>query len=238
MNINAAPKNHLLSGLPADEWSQLSKFCESVDLPLGRVLFDVGGPLDYLYFPAAGMISTVTAFRDGAHAESATTGREGVVSVGALLGDRQAAFRNVVQVPGTAVRMSRRVIDNGGLALPHFSRLVQAYLRTFAIQVMQSVACNGTHKVDQRCARWLLMCHDRVAGNEFEITQEFLGEMLGVSRTAVGTTTRRFARAGLFAFRRGRITITDRAALRAAACECYGRVRGEYDRLLPGAFMH
>jgi len=235
--LAALPTNRLLAGLSKVEWSQLRSLCERVDLELGQLLFDEGGPLDYLYFPQTGVISTVTTFEDGTHAESATTGCEGVVSVATLLGDRQASFRNIVQIPGSAIRIPARAVRNGGLELPQLSRGLQAYTRVFTSQVMQSVACNSKHNVKQRCARWLLMCHDRVEGDELEITQEFLGDMLGVSRTAVGSVTRRFARAGWFSYRRGRITIRDRAALRHAACECYERVRQEYDRLLPGSFF-
>ena len=183
------------------------------------------------------VVSTVTSFEDGSHAESAATGSEGVVSVGTLLGDRQAVFRNIVQIPGSAIRIPARAVHNGGLELPQLSRELRAYTRVFVIQVLQSVACNSKHNVRQRCARWLLMCHDRVESDEFEITQEFLGEMLGVSRTAVGAAIRRFAEAGWFSYRRGRVAIRDRNALKRAACECYGRVKGEYDRLLPGSFF-
>ena len=231
------PRNRLLSGLPTVEWSELRSHCESVDLPLGRLLFDEGSSIEHLYFPQSGIISTVATFEDGTHAESATTGCEGVVSVEALLGDGQAAFRNVVQIPGSAIRIAARVVRRDDLDLPQLSRELHAYTRAFVIQVMQSVACNSKHNLRQRCARWLLMCHDRVEGDGFEITQEFLADMLGVSRTAVGAVTRRFADAGWFSYRRGRVTITDRPALRHAACECYGRVRGEYDRLLPGSFF-
>ena len=235
--FEAIPKNRLLADLPKVEWSQLRPISEGVDLPLGKLLLDEGNAVDYLYFPQTGVISTVTTFEDGTHAESATTGCEGVASIGTLLGDRHAAFRNVVQIPGYAIRIPARAIRGGGLDLPALSRGLQAYTRVFVIQVMQSVACNSKHNVKQRCARWLLTCHDRVEGDEFAITQEFLADTLGVSRTAVGVVTRRFTRAGWFSHRRGRVTIKDRHALRQAACECYGRVRGEYDRLLPGSFF-
>jgi len=237
--FDAAPTNRLLAGLPKTEWFQLRALSESVDLRLGQLLYGEGSALDYLYFPQIGVISTVTTFADGSHAESAATGCEGVINVGTLLGERQAAFRDVVQIPGSAIRIPARVIRNGSLELPQFSRGLQAYARIFVTQVLQSVACNSKHSVRQRCARWLLMCHDRVEGDELEITQEFLADMLGVSRTAVGATIRRFARAGWFSYRRGRLTIKNRDALRQTACECYDRVRREYDRQLPGAFfMH
>jgi oxalate decarboxylase/phosphoglucose isomerase-like protein (cupin superfamily)/CRP-like cAMP-binding protein len=231
------PKNRLLAGLPKVEWSRLRALCESVDLESGQLLFEEGSPLDHLYFPQTGVISTMTTFEDGTHSESTATGCEGVVNVATLIGDRQAAFRNVVQIPGSAIRVPARAVRSGGLDLPQLAHGLRAYTRAFVIQILQSVACNSTHNVKQRSARWLLMCHDRVAGDEFALTQEFLAEMLGVSRTAVGAVTRRFARAGWLSYRRGRMTITDRQALRHAACECYDRVRAEYDRLLPGSFF-
>ena len=231
------PTNRLLAGLPKVEWLRLCALCEIVDLELGELLFGEDHSLDYLYFPQNCVVSTVTAFEDGTHAESATTGREGVISVATLLGDQHAAFRNIVQIPGSAIRVPARAMRDSNLDLPQLSRELRAYIQVFVIQVLQSVACNSKHNVRQRCARWLLMCHDRVEGDDFEITQEFLGDMLGVSRTAVGAAIRRFAQAGWFSYRRGRVTVRDRNALQHAACECYGRVRGEYDRLLPGSFF-
>jgi CRP-like cAMP-binding protein len=158
------------------------------------------------------------------------------VGIGAILGDRQAAFRNVVQVPGSFHKIGFRTFLKKQNELPVFHRNLLAYCRAFIIQLMQSVACNNTHNVRQRYARWLLMCHDRVSGDEFHITQEFLGEMMGVSRISVGAVARSFQREGVVKCSRGLIAIADRRRLEAASCECYVSVRRHYDRLSPGSF--
>jgi CRP-like cAMP-binding protein len=230
------PKNGLLASLPASEWIEVQRLCEPVKLPLGRVLYEPRGPFDYVYFPETAIISNVAPLKTGRTAETSTTGREGLVNVGAIMGDHQSLHRAVVHVSGDGTRISFREFQELQARLPAFRRKLNAYSRAFLAQVMQSVACNASHTLRQRCARWLLKCHDRVDGDELRLTQQFLAEMLVVSRVAVNAELKRFQRLQVLTYSRGIITILDRRFLERTSCECYRAIRREYDRLLPGSF--
>jgi CRP-like cAMP-binding protein len=218
------------------EWEQLKPHLERLDLPIGKVLFEPGERLDRVYFPETGVISTVAQFSDGPPAEMATTGREGVSSVSSALGAEQAYSCHLVQVPGEALAMDAEAFLHAQRTLPGFAALLNAYARSFMAQVLQSVACNAVHSVEERCARWLLMCHDRSNGERFQLTQEFLAEMLGVSRASVNLVARTLQAAGLIRYSRGGVNIVDREGLEESACECYRLVRVLYDETLPLSF--
>ena len=230
------PKNGVLASIPDSEWLDVQSACESVKLPLGRVLYEPRGPFDYVYFPETAIISNVAPLKTDKTAETSTTGREGVVNVGAIMGDEQSMHRAVVQVSGDAIRISFREFQDLQGRLPVFRRKLNAYSRAFLAQVMQSVACNASHTLLQRCARWLLKSHDRVEGDELRLTQQFLAEMLVVSRVAVNAELKKFQQVRALTYSRGIITILDRRLLERTSCECYRAVRREYDRLLPGSF--
>ena len=232
-----APRNRLLTAVGESDWEQLKDLMEPVELPSGQVLFEAGEPLDRVYFPETGVISTVAPFSNGPPAEMATTGREGVTSVSAALGAEHSFSRHLVQVPGSALTMEVEAFREAQRELPEFSNLLLAYARTFLAQVLQSVACNAMHSVEERCARWLLMCRDRGDGDRFLLTQEFLAEMLGVSRASVNLVARTLQTAGLIRYSRGGITIVDRHGLEDCACECYRVVREVYDATLPLSFV-
>jgi CRP-like cAMP-binding protein len=229
-------KNRLLAAVADEDWEQLEQHLTPVDLPLGQMLFDKGHAFDRVYFPEAGVISTVAPFTDSQSAEMATTGREGVCSVSAVLGADQAYSRHIVQVPGMALTMDIHAFRQAQQRLPQFARLLLSYARAFMAQVLQSVACNAVHSVEERCARWLLMCRDRSEGERFLLTQEFLAEMLGVSRASVNVVARTLQSAGLIRYSRGGITIVDPEGLEDSACECYRSVRDLYDQTLPMSF--
>lgn len=203
------------------------------ELTLGQTLFEARQLFQRLYFPTAGVLSTVAVFEDGSTAEMATTGREGMVPVGAILSSDRAMSRYVVQVPGAALAIGHAEFKRFEDEIPAFRNVLFAYGQAFLAQVHQSVACNTRHSVEERAARWLLMCHDRSEG-DLPLTQEFLSAMLGVSRPSVSIVARTLQRAGLIRYSRGTIKIEDRAGLEEATCECYRIIRREYeDRLGP-----
>jgi CRP-like cAMP-binding protein len=232
---NRAPRNRLLAALGEDEWAQLKASFKRVELPLGHVLYDAGEPFEQVYFPQTGVISTVAPFT-AQPAEMATTGREGLVSISIALGADRAFSRHIVQVPGEALTIDIEDFRKAQQELPVLDELMRAYARAFLAQVMQSVACNAVHSVEARCARWLLMCLDRADGDRFLLTQEFLADMLGVSRASVNQVAQALQSRGLITYSRGGITVLDRKGLERTSCECYRRVRRLYDEILPRSF--
>lgn len=234
MDTARAPKNHLLAALPRQDWERMQPHFKEVELPLGEILFEQGEPFGRLYFPNSGVVSTVGIFEDGSVAEMATTGREGMVGVAAILGSATALNRNLVEVPGSALVTADEQFRRFLRDIPAFHVLLSAYAQCFLAQVLQSVACNALHQVEERAARWLLMCHDRAEGDTIPLTQEYLAEMLGVSRATVNAVARTLQRAGLIGYRHGMITIRDRRALEEASCECYHVIRRQYEERLEG----
>ena len=231
------PRNRLLAAVGTDEWEALRPRLQMIDLPLGQMLFESGATFDKVYFPESGVISTVAPFTDGPPAEMATTGWEGVCSISAVLGADAAYYPHLVQVPGSALYMGIDEFRTAQQELPEFAGLMMTYARAFLAQVLQSAACNAVHSVEERCARWLLMCRDRSGGSRFLLTQEFLAEMLGVSRASVNLVARTMQTAGLIRYSRGGIVILDPIGLEDSACECYRLVRDLYDRTLPLSFL-
>lgn len=227
-----APRNHLLAALPAAAWEQVRPHLQEASLAAGQVLVEADEPFARLYFPTMGVISNVATFADGPTAEMATVGREGMAGVEVVLGSPTALSRHLVQVPGLALAVRHDAFRRLAEDIPAFRRLLLAYAQAFLAQVLQSVACNGVHSVEQRAARWLLMTRDRSEGDRFPLTQEFLAEMLGVSRPAVNLVARTLQQAGLIRYSCGAITILDRAGLEEISCECYGVIQRQQERLL------
>jgi CRP-like cAMP-binding protein len=230
------PRNRLLAALPDEALWSLRPHLRTVSLPRGSVLCESGERLRRVYFPEAGAISLVTVFEGGSTAEMATVGREGVVGIGALLGGEHAFGRHVVPVAGSALAVEasrfRGVLREDGA----LRAACESYAQRFLAHLLQNVACNAIHKVDQRCARWLLMCDDQAEGDSFELTQEHLAELLGVRRSTVTVVAGSLQREGLIHYRRGAMTVLDRRGLETTACECYHIVRDTYERpLLPAS---
>jgi CRP-like cAMP-binding protein len=225
--------NRLLAALPPEVVERLRPELKSEHLAQGRVLMEAGERIERIYFPEEGVISAVCAFSDDRVAEMATTGCEGFVSVVAAIGGTHALARHIVQVPGTALSLSadtfRWMLDEE----PALRSVALAYVQAYIAQTLHFVACNGVHTVEQRSARWLLMCHDRVNGDTFSLTQEFLAAMLGVHRPTVSVVAKALQRAGLIRYRRGVVTVLDRKGLEEVSCECYGMLRRQFERLLP-----
>jgi CRP-like cAMP-binding protein len=223
-------ENRLLALLGPDRARSLP--LERCPLQLKQVLYEAHAPIAHVYFPLAGIISFVVTMTDGAVAEVATVGREGIVGTPVFLGAESASSKAFVQVPGEALRMPaesfRAALEENAL----LRRIVGRYTQALIAQISQGTACNRLHSVEERLCRWLLMTHDRVAGDEIPLTQEFLAEMLAVRRPTVTVIAGMLQRAGMIEYARGRIRIVQREALEQASCECYVAVRREFDRLL------
>jgi len=225
-------RNHLLDRLAPDDFALLRPHLQEMKLDYLDALADPGRPIEYVYFPLSGVASLAKTMDNGAAAEVGTTGNEGFVGMPLLL-DTDAGSTGVhMQVPGHALRMSARAFRNGVTQSATLRRLLNRFVYANYHQTCQLVACNRFHDVEQRCARWLLMAHDRMPRDDFLLTHEVLSIMLGVRRSSVTIAAGRLSEAGLIDYHRGHITVTDREGLERRACECYWSIRHEYERLL------
>jgi CRP-like cAMP-binding protein len=225
-------RNLLLAKLTDDQFRPLLPFLDLVEARVKEVLVRQDAPIEYVYFPSSGAYSCIVYMEDGAGVEVGTIGNEGFTNIEMLFDATIATETVVCQVSGSSLRMRAgdfRSVLRDARALSHILNCSgQAYLA----QVSQSVACNRLHSTDMRFARWLLVTHDRVDGDEFEMTQEFLAAMLGVHRPSVSVVAGIFQQAGIIRYSRGHMTILDRARLEESSCECYAAVRGQFERLL------
>src|ERR1700722_5344368 len=223
--LSNRPLNRLLLQLPVANLKQLMPELEQIHYQRGQVLMDADSPLDHVYFPDSGVVSVVGVYADGSIIEMATIGREGCTAIQAVFGAKISSVRLLVQIPGSATKMSRAAFTRAMESMPSFQRLMYAYVQAFLEQVLVSVACNGAHNLKQRLARWLLMMRDRGDDDVLQITQNLLSEMLGVQRPTITKAAHELERAGLIARGRRQVTIIDRQGLMAASCECYQLVR-------------
>ncbi|HXD74689.1 MAG TPA: Crp/Fnr family transcriptional regulator [Vicinamibacterales bacterium] len=215
-------QNFLLAALPDDDLTRIVPQLEVVPLRLKELLHKPGEPIDYVYFPGGGFCSIVTVLEDGSMVEAATVGREGLVGLAAALYENPSSTATMAQSDvDVCYRMSaddfREEMDRCGA----FHHAIHRYSQALMAFVMQSAACNAAHSIEQRLARWLLVAQDRMGADEFYLTQEFIAMMLGASRSTVTTIAGELQDAGFITYRRGKVTILDRAALEAASCECY-----------------
>lgn len=215
-------KNSILAALPRREYERLLPDLELIALPLDVTLYKSGDFIEYVYFPSEGVVSLITHMKSGAAIEVGLIGLDGMVGIPVLLGDKIAFEEAVVQIEGSALRMKSEKLKDG-LKNAHNPLLTQLllYTRMLMKQVTQTAACNRLHSVEERLARWLLMCHDRVESNELHLTQEFISKMLGTRRASVGSAASGLQAEGMIHYSRGRITVLDRAKLEGASCECY-----------------
>jgi len=197
---------------------------------------DADSPLDHVFFPDSGVVSVVAVYADGSIIEMATIGREGCTAVQAVFGAKSSSVRLLVQIPGSAAKMSRRAFTRAMSSIPTFRSLMFTYVHAFLEQVMVSVACNGAHSLKERLARWLLMMRDGDDDDVLPITQSLLAEMLGVQRPTITNAARELERAGLIARGRRQVTILDRKGLTDASCECYQLVRTRISFHLPKTY--
>src|SRR5262249_23551387 len=223
--------NRFLAALPPHDFSLVAPHLRTIPLERGAMLHDVGEEIEHVYFPHSGMVSFVAVMQNGATVETATIGRAGGIGASAGLGAPATIARAVVQVPGTAAWISASQFHTVAAQSQGLRDLIVRYDDVLLAQVQQSVACNALHSLEARLWRWLLQTHDCVDGNVIPLTQEFLGQMLGVRRTTVTIAARLLQSARLIRYRRGLIHIVDRAALEDIACECYAVVKHNADKV-------
>jgi CRP-like cAMP-binding protein len=234
MTTSHSPRqNHLLNALPEAEYERLLPHLEWVPMPLGDVLYESGGELRYAYFPTTCIVSLLYVMENGASAEIAVVGNEGLVGVALFMGGGTMPNRAVVQSEGYAYRLRGTLIQQEFDRYGPLLRLLLRYTQALLTQMAQTAVCNRHHSVDQQLCRWLLLSLDRLPANELTMTQELIANMLGVRREGVTEAAGQLQRAGLIEYRRGHITVLDRPGLEARVCECYQVVKSEFDRLLP-----
>ena len=225
--------NQLLAALPDAEWQRWSPMMEPVHMPLGQVLYESGDTMKHVYFPITSIISLLFVTENGASAELAVVGNEGIVGISLFMGGGSTPSRAVVQSGGEGYRLHAMVMkkefDRGGPVL----HLLLRYTQALITQMAQTAVCNRHHSLDQQLCRWLLLSMDRLTGNELVMTQELIANMLGVRREGVTEGALKLQKLGLIRYARGHITVIDRVGLEQRSCECYAVVRKEYDRLLP-----
>lgn len=225
--------NHLLAALPKDEYQRLLPKLQPFPLVFGEVIYQTGDVIRNVYFPTSGIISLLAAVEDRATLEVGIVGREGMVGLPAFMGVKTSGNRAVVQGAGSAMRMKaaafRKECDNGG----SLTRLLRRYSHSRLTQIAQGAACNRFHPIDARLARWLLTTRDRMGADEFQLTQEFMSNMLGVRREGVNKAAGALQEQNLISYSRGNLLIEDRVGLQAIACNCYGIIKAEYDTFLP-----
>jgi CRP-like cAMP-binding protein len=233
--VHTPKENHLLAALPDATFQALLPFLERVALPLGMVVYESGAAQGYVYFPASSIVSLLYVLEDGASAEIAVTGNEGLVGIALFMGGETTPSRAVVQSAGEGYRLRASVLKREFEAGGELQHLLLRYTQALITQMAQTAVCNRHHSVDQQLCRWLLLSLDRLPGNELVMTQELIANMLGVRREGVTEAAGRLQSAGLIHYRRGHIEVLDRRQLEARVCECYAVVRKEYGRLLPEA---
>jgi len=226
-------QNQLLAALPEANLQRWLPHLEPVALTLGQVLYESGAAMPFVYFPTNSIVSLLYVLEDGASAEIAVVGFEGLVGISIFMGGGSTPSRAVVQSAGSGYRLRADVIkaefDHAGPAM----HLLLRYTQALITQMAQTAVCNRHHSLDQQLCRWLLLSLDRLQGNQLVMTQELIANMLGVRREGVTEAALKLQRAGLISYARGRIDVLDRPGLEGRTCECYGVVKKEYDRLLP-----
>ena len=225
-------QNHLLAAMPTEEFERLAPHLELVPMLLGDILYEPGGQMQHAYFPTNSIVSLHYVMESGASAESAGVGNEGVVGISLFMGGNTTPSSAVVQTAGHAYRISGRLLkqefNRGGMV----QGLLLRYTQALITQMSQTAACNRHHSVEQQLCRWLLLTLDRMTANELVMTQELVASMLGVRREGITQAAGSLQEAGYIRYRRGHISVLDRKGLETRACECYGVVKKELDRLL------
>jgi CRP-like cAMP-binding protein len=228
-----ARRNHLLAALPEADWQRWQPQLEWVPLPLGQVLYESGCTMSHVYFPTDAIVSLLYVMADGASAEIAVVGNEGVVGISLFMGGGSTPSRAVVQSAGQGWRLRAAAIRDEFNDSAPVMHLMLRYTQALITQMAQTAVCNRHHVLDQQLCRWLLLSLDRLGGDELRMTQELIANMLGVRREGVTEAALKLQRDGLIRYSRGHITVLDRAGVEARTCECYEVVRKEYARLLP-----
>ena len=226
-------QNHLLNVLPESEYARLLTDLEYVPMPLGKVLYESGAQMRHVYFPTNAIVSLLYVMEDGASAEIAVVGNEGVVGISLFMGGETTSSRAVVQSAGHAYRLRGQLLKDEFYRAGPMQRLLLRYTQALLTHMAQTAVCNRYHTLDQQLCRWLLLSLDRLHSNEMIMTQELIASILGVRREGVTEAAGNLQRAGLIEYRRGHITVLDRPGIESRACECYQVVKTEFERLLP-----
>jgi CRP-like cAMP-binding protein len=226
-------ENRLLAALPHAELSRWLPELEPIELSLGDVLYESGGTLSHVYFPSSAIVSLLYVMENGASAEIAVVGNEGIVGIALFMGGDSTPSRAVVQSAGQGFRLKAQTIKNDFNRAGPVLHLLLHYTQALITQMAQTAVCNRHHSLDQQLCRWLLLSLDRLQGNELVMTQELIANMLGVRREGVTEAALKLQQIGLIRYVRGHITVLDRMGLEKRSCECYAVVKKEYDRLLP-----
>ena len=225
--------NDLLAALPETEWLSWQPQLEKVELKLGQVLYESGSTMYHVYFPTNAIVSLLYVMENGASAEIAVVGHEGVVGISIFMGGGSTPSRAVVQSAGWGFRLRSAAIKEAFERSSPVMHLLLRYTQAIITQMAQTAVCNRHHRLDQQLCRWLLLSLDRLTGDEVIMTQELIANMLGVRREGVTESALSLQKAGLISYARGHIRVLDRAGLKARTCECYDVVKKEYERLLP-----
>jgi CRP-like cAMP-binding protein len=231
-------QNELLAALSAVELKRIRKSLESIEMPLGKVVYESGKVLEHVYFPCDCIVSLLYVLENGASAEIAVVGREGVVGVSLFMGGDTTPNRAVVQSAGCAYRLPASLMQQEFRRGGTMQHLMLRYTQSLLTQMAQTAVCNRHHSVDQQLCRWLLLSIDRLPNPELTMTQELIANMLGVRREGVTEAAGKLQKAGVISYRRGHIKVLDRPRLEDMSCECYQVVRLETDRLLPYVAPH
>lgn len=225
-------RNRILQLLPLADAERLARILEPVRIGAKEPIYTTGKPIDFVYFPLTGIVSLVMDMAGGQSVEAGTIGREGIVGLPAFLGAPRSLWRTLSQIAGDALRAPIELFKEEARRGEALNRLLHRYTIALMAMLAQTAACNRLHSLEQRMCRWLLTTRDRVDDDEFPLTQEFLGQMLGVRRPSVSLAGAALQTAGLIKYTRGQVKIVDRSGLEAASCECYGIVRRHYDEAL------
>jgi CRP-like cAMP-binding protein len=226
-------RNRLLASLPEQEWRRWLPLLEVVSMPLGQVLYEPGVTLSFVYFPITSIVSLLYVMENGASAEIAVVGNEGIVGVALFMGGESTPSRAVVQSAGLGCRLNAEVMKAEFNRAGPVLHLLLRYTQALITQMAQTAVCNRHHSLDQQLCRWLLLSRDRLEVDELVMTQELMANMLGVRREGVTESALKLQKADLIRYSRGHITILNREGLEKRTCECYAVVKREYDRLLP-----
>lgn len=225
-------QNHLLAALPAAEFGRLSPHLELVTMPLGKALYESGGRLEHVYFPTTSIVSLLYVLENGASAEIAVVGYEGILGISLFMGGETTPSRAVVQSAGHGYRLEAHLLKQEFNRAGPVLRLLLRYTQALITQMTQTAVCNRHHSVEQQLCRWLLLSLDRLSTDSLTMTQELIANMLGVRREGVTEAAGNLQRAGLIRYSRGHIEVLNRPGLEKTVCECYGVVKLEFDRLL------
>lgn len=228
----AQSPNQLLASLPAKSFATLERHLQLIELPHGKILAEAGSQIERVYFPHSGVISLVVELSIGDMIETAMVGRDGVLNAAAALDGKVTLNKSIVQLAGVAAALTIDQLRDFCDKNPRFRSLLIRHDQVLFAQSQQSAACNASHSVETRMCRWLLRMRDLAGSDDLQLTQEFLAQMLGVTRPSVSLVANTLQKAGLIRYRRGNIRILDLPGLKEGSCECYATVKGHYDRLL------